>query len=506
MLEHTLQSAGEGLALVFTWPNILYPIAATLVAMVFSLVPGLSGATLMALAIPLTFTWAPLEVLLVFGALVGGATFMGSVTSILFNIPGRASSAATLLDGHPMALQGRAMTAIACSATASALGSTVGIAALLLLLPVMREAVLLFGPPEMLLLVVWGLTTIAVLARGSVLKGLILGGLGLLLSFVGYDPRTAELRYTFGVLYLQDGLDIVPVATGLFAIAETLGLMVSPRRSLAGRPAAEVLSGGVWEGIRSVFTHFGLFLRSSLIGTVVGIVPGIGGAVASFIAYGHAAQGSAGRTGRFGRGDIRGVIAPEAAVDAKDGGALVPTLAFGIPGGVGTAMLLTALAVHGMAPGREMLSSRLPLAFVLIWSLLLSNWLTSLLGLALVRPLTRITTFRTQLIAPVILILATVGAYAYRGSMGDVVTAYAFALFGYALKRLEWPRAPLLIALVLGGLFESNLQLTMRLQALGRVDLLARPILLVLLLMILWSLAYPLVRQRRRSGKVGDAQ
>lgn len=505
MLEHTVQSALEGLALVFSWPNILYPIVATLIAMVFSLVPGLSGATLMALAIPLTFTWAPLEVLLVFGALVGGATFMGSVTSILFNIPGKASSAATLLDGHPMARQGKAMTAIACSATSSALGSTVGILALFLLLPFMREAVLLFGPPEMLLLVIWGLTTIAVLARGSVLKGLILGGLGLLISFVGYDPRTAELRYTFGVLYLQDGLDIVPVATGLFAIAETLGMMVSPRRSLADRPAAQVLSGGVWEGIRSVFSHFGLFLRSSLIGTVVGIIPGIGGAVASFIAYGHAVQSSAGKPGRFGRGDIRGVIAPEAAVDAKDGGALVPTLAFGIPGGVGTAMLLTALAVHGMAPGREMLTSRLPLAFVLIWSLLLSNWLTSLLGLAFVRPLTRITTLRTQLIAPVILILATVGAYAYRGSMGDVATAYAFALFGYALKRLDWPRAPLLIALVLGSLFESNLQLTMRLQALGRIDLLSRPILLVLLLMILWSLAYPFVRQRRRAGGLREA-
>ena len=502
-MDDTVRSAVEGLALVFSWPNILYPLVATLIAMCFSLVPGLSGATLMALAIPLTLSWAPLEVLLVFGALVGGATFMGSVTSILFNIPGRASSAATLLDGHPMALEGKAMTAIACSATASALGSTVGILVLLLLLPFMREAVLLFGPPEMLLLVIWGLTTIAVLARGSVLKGLIMAGLGLLLSFVGYDPRTAELRYTFGVLYLQDGLDLVPVATGLFAIAETIGLMVSPRRSLAAQPSAQVLSGGVWEGIRSVFSHSGLFLRSSLIGTIVGIVPGIGGTVASFIAYGHAVQASAGKPNRFGRGDIRGVIAPEAAVDAKDGGALVPTLAFGIPGGVGTAMLLTALAVHGLTPGREMLTSRLPLAFVLIWSLLLSNWLTSIFGMALVRPLARVTTLRTQVIAPVILILATAGAYAYRGSLGDVVVAYVFALFGYALKRLDWPRPPLLIALVLGSLFESNLQLTMRLQTLGRIDLLSRPILLLLLLLIVWSLVYPLVRQRGGRGVEG---
>jgi len=363
---------------------------------------------------------------------------------------------------------------------------------LVLLLPFMQKAVLLFGPPELLLLVIWGLTTISVLSRGTVVRGLIMGCLGLLLSFVGFDPRTAEQRYTFDLLYLADGIDLVPAVTGLFAIAETIGFMVSPRASLSG---ARVLSGGVWEGVRSVFTHFGLFLRSSLIGTFVGVIPGIGASVASFVAYGHAVQSSPG--GRFGRGDIRGVIAPEAAIDAKDGGALVPTLAFGIPGGLGTAMLLTALSVHGLTPGRAMLTSDLSLVFVLIWSLLLSNWLTSLLGMAFVRPLSRISTLRTDLLAPVILVLATVGAYAYRGSVGDVAVAYGFGLFGFALSRLGWARVPLLIGLILGSLFESNLQLTLRLHALGRIDLLSRPTLIVLLVLIVWSLSYPMIRERR---------
>ncbi len=500
MLEPMVQSAAEGLVLVFSWPNILYPITATIVAMLFALIPGMSGATLMALVIPLTLFWDPLAALLIFGPLVGGATFMGSVTSILFNIPGRASSAVSLLDGHPLARQGKAMTAISCSATASALGSTIGVALLLLLLPFLQRAVLLFGPPELLLLVIWGLTTLAVLSRGTVVRGLIMGGLGLLLSFVGFDPRTAEQRYTFDFLYLADGLDLVPVVTGLFAIAETIGFMVSPRTSLSG---VRVLSGGVWEGVRSVFTHFGLFLRSSVIGTVVGIIPGIGGTFAGFVAYGHAVQSSPG--GRFGRGDIRGVIAPEAAIDAKDGGALVPTLAFGIPGGMGTAMLLTALAVHGLTPGREMLTGDMTLVFVLIWSLLLSNWLTSLLGLAFVRPLSRISTLRTDLIAPVILVLATVGAYAYRGSTGDIAAAYVFGLFGFALNRMGWPRLPLLIGLVLGTLFESNLQLTLRLHALGRIDLLTRPILLVLLVLIAWSVSYPIIRERRRRSEASGS-
>ncbi|MDH3692837.1 MAG: tripartite tricarboxylate transporter permease, partial [Gammaproteobacteria bacterium] len=168
MLEHVIQSAVEGWMLVISWPNILYPIAGTLLAMMFSILPGLSGLTLMALAIPFTYAWEPLPVLLIYGAFVGGATFMGSITAILFNIPGRNSSAATMLDGYPLAQQGQSKTAIGCSAAASALGSTFGVIVLVLMIPLMRDAVLLFGPPEFLMLAVWGLMTIGVLARGSV--------------------------------------------------------------------------------------------------------------------------------------------------------------------------------------------------------------------------------------------------------------------------------------------------------------------------------------------------
>ncbi|MEO8225712.1 MAG: tripartite tricarboxylate transporter permease [Gammaproteobacteria bacterium] len=496
-----IDAALEGLKLVFSFPYILYPLAATLVAMLFSATPGLNSSTLMALVIPLTYAWEPLPVMLVFGALVGGATFMGSVTSILFNIPGKASNAVTLLDGYPMTCQGKAKTAIGCAAAASALGSTLGIAVLILFLPFMREAVVALGPAEYLMLAIWGLTTLAALTGHSLVKGLIAAGIGLQLAFIGYDPRTAEPRFTFGVDYLQDGLSLVPVLLGLFALAEIIDLMVSGRETLSGQRRLQDLGGSVTEGVRAVFQHFGLLVRSSFIGIIIGAIPGIGGSVAGFVAYGHASQ-TAGDRSRFGHGDIRGLLAPEAASDAKDGGALVPTLALGVPGGTGTAMLLGALTLHGLSPGRELLTDNLVLVFVLIWSLFVSNWLTSLLGVSLVNPMARLSTIRTSRLIPVILTLAMLGAIQSRGLAADAVCAVTFGLVGFLMKRRNWPRVPLVIGMALGLLFETNLHLTLRLQELGRIDFWSRPVVLLLVVLILVNLFVPTLLHKFRALRV----
>jgi putative tricarboxylic transport membrane protein len=482
-----LDAALQGLALVFAWPNILYPVIGTLLAMVVSFLPGVSGVTLMALALPLTFSWTPLEVVLLFGALVGGATFMGSVTAILFNVPGSAPSAATLIDGHPMARQGEARTALACAATASALGSTIGIGVLILLLPVIRPLLLAFGPLEFLLLCVWGLTTIAMVG-GRPVRAWAMAGLGLALAFVGRDPRTADARFTFGTDYLQDGLAVVPVLLGLFAVAEIMRLVASGRKTIAVDDAG-VLRGSMRAGVWSVLRHPGLLLRCSLLGTVIGMIPGVGGTVASFVAYGHAVQ-TAKPPSQFGNGDIRGVLAPEAAHDAKDGGSLLPTLAFGIPGSEGTVLLLAALSLHGLAPGRALLEIQLPLVFVLIWALFLSNWLTSLLGLAVSGPLARLMVIRTDLLTPVMLALVALAAVAYRGEPLDLLLAAAFGVVGYYLVKHGWPRVPLVIAFVLGAVLEDNLLLTWRLAGLGRIGLSQRPAAIALALMILATIAW----------------
>lgn len=498
-----LQAAWDGLLLVFTWPNILYPVIGTLLAMVIAFMPGLSGFTLMALAIPFTLTWDRLPIMLLFGAFVGGATFMGSVTAILFNIPGTAPSAATMIDGHPMARRGQAKTAIGCSAMSSALGSSFGVFALILLIPVMRQTILAFGSPEFLMLVIWGLATIAAVIRGSLIKGLAAGGLGLLISFIGFDPRTAELRYTFGSLYLHDGLGLVPVFLGLFAVAEMVDMSVTGRRTVSDKSRPEELTGSLWEGIRAVFSHFGLFIRSSLIGTVIGMIPAVGGTVASFVAYGQAVQTARRDKMNFGQGDIRGVIAPEAAHDAKDGASLVPTLAFGVPGSEGTALLLGALTLHGLTPGKELMADHLDLVFALIWSLFFSNWMTSILGVAIVGQLARLTVIRTQLLAPVIFALATLGAYVSEGRIEDVVVTFIFGFVGYYMKKHDWPRVPLVIALVLGPLFESNLHLTLRLHELGRINFWTRPIALSLVLLTAVTLGLPYLQAllARRSGR-----
>jgi TctA family transporter len=487
-----LDAARQGFELVFSWPNILYPTLATFIAMAFAFLPGLSGVTLMALAVSVTFAWDPLHILLIFGAFTGGATFTGSITAIVFNIPGTGPSTATMIDGHPMAKLGQARTAIGCAATASALGSTIGVLLLILLIPVLRTFILAFGPAEFLMLAIWGLATIAALTGPSLLKGLGMAGIGLLLAFVGMDRRTAEPRFTFGALDLQDGINVVPAFLGVFAIAQMLDLTVSGRESISG---GVVLSGSLREGVFAVFRHWGLLLRSSILGGLIGMIPAIGGTVASFIAYGQAVQTSKDRS-RFGHGDIRGVIAPEAAHDAKDGGSLAPTLAFGIPGSEGTAVLLAALTLHGFVPGPELLKSQLPMAFVLIWSLFYSNWLTSIVGVLLAGPLARMSGFPIARLAPFVLMFAALGAYSQQGHFSDVILAFAFGLAGYYLRKHGWPPVPMVTALVLGPLFETNLHLTQSLSEAGRIDILTRPVAWILFASMIFMFALPGLRAR----------
>jgi putative tricarboxylic transport membrane protein len=454
----------------------------------------------MALALPFAYEMEPMAAMLLFGSFVGGATFMGSVSAILLGIPGKAANAATVLDGYPMAQQGLARTAIGCSAAASALGSTFGVVALLTLLPFLRDAILLFGPTEFLALGLWGLTTVALVNRGSATKGLAAAGLGLLLTFVGGDPTTGEPRFTFGTLYLREGLEFPVVFLGVYSLAEVLSLLASGRRTISGRDKMEDLSGSVKDGIMAVFRHWGLFLRSSIVGTVVGMIPGIGGAIGSFAAYGLAVQASGADRDKFGKGDIRGVLAPEAANDAKDGGALAPALVFGIPGGAGTAMLLVALSQQGVVPGRQMLTHHADYIFLLVFSLFFSNWLTSILGIAMVRPFSWLTVAPTGLLAPALLTLTVLGAFVYKGRLEDIFAVYVFGALGFFMKKHNWSRAAFVTALVLGDLVENSFVVSLRLHELGRVRFWERPITLLLVVLTLASLYWMRAQsvQRRR--------
>lgn len=482
-------------------PNYLIPVIGTLIGMFFGLLPGVSGITGMALLIPFTFSWELIPTILLFGSIYGGGTYCGSITAILVNIPGTAPNAATCLDGYPMSRKGEAKTALGASAAASALGAAFGVFVLIAMLPIMRATVLAFGPAEFFMLAILGLAVIAVVSEGNLVKGLAAGGIGLLLAFSGRDPVTGTLRFTFGTLYLHDGIRLIPLFLGIFAVTEMINLAASKRKTISGMERIEQLTGSLWKGISSIFRHFGLFIRSSIMGTIIGVIPGIGGTVASFVAYGHAVQ-SAKDASQFGKGDIRGVIAPEACNDAKDGGSLVPVLAFGIPGSEGSALVMVAMILHGLIPGRELMTENLHLAFLLIWALFLSNQLTSIFGVLIINQVVRFTVIRTQLMVPFIFILAVIGAYAERKAMGDVLLTFIFGILGYLMKKNEYPRVSLVIALILGNLFEVNFRQAMRLYDFGRLNFFDRPIFIALLILTALSLLYPFYRAR--SAKKGD--
>ena len=478
------EALNEGLGNVFSFPNIFIPVLGTALSMVSSFLPGIGGSSVAALMILVTVTWDPVSVLLLFGAMTGGATFMGSITAILFNIPGNSSSAAALLDGHPMTRKGLPRTAIACAATASALGSMVGVLVLLAMMPVVRPFLLEFGPFERLLLGIWGLSTIAAIPNSSTMKALAVTALGLLAASIGSDPATALPRWNYGTFALFDGFDIIAVLLGFFTITELVGWRRNFQLS-ANSPASRQRDS-VWAGIRAVFVHYRLMLRSSVIGTVVGIIPGVGGTVAGFVAYGQAVQSAKDKEG-FGHGDIRGLIAPEASVDAKDGGSLLPALAFGLPGSEAGVILVTVLAIHGLVPGTPMLTVDLSLTFTLIAALLLSNILTSVAGVALAPALGKLTELRVDRIALPALIASLVTVVQLNGALLDLYVVLGVGFFGYLLKRFDWPRVPFVIAFVLGSFIERNVVLSAQLFQLDRINLVERPAAVVLMCLIVIS-------------------
>jgi putative tricarboxylic transport membrane protein len=492
-LAEYLAAIAEGAGHVLSWPNILIPLLGTLIAMVSSFLPGIGGTSIATIALLMTLHWDPISVLLLFGALTGGATFMGSITAILFNVPGNASAAAAQIDGHPISRMGYPRKAIAAAATASAIGSVIGVMALIMILPVVRPFILQFGPLERLLLGLWGLTAIIAVPNASALRATATAVLGFLLAMVGSDPVTSDPRWTLGSLSLFDGFSIVAVLLGFFTLSELVSWRTTYRLSDAAPLGGE--RDSLWTGVGAVLRHLPLTFRSSVLGTVVGAVPGVGGTVAGFIAYGQAVQSAKqGDRSLFGKGDIRGLIAPEAAVDAKDGGALLPALAFGIPGSEAGVLLLTALLIHGFQPGLPMLTADLSMSFVLIFALLLSNITTSLVGVTLTPLLAKLTTLRIDRIVLPVLIASLVTLIQLNGSIVDLYVAAGFGVLGYLFRHFDWPRIPFVIAFVLGDFIEDNLAMTVKLADAGRIDLSARPAAWFMLLVILLTLGWMMKR------------
>lgn len=496
MLDYALPA----LVGIFSWPGIGFLMLGSMIGLIFGVIPGLGGTQALALLLPLTFGMDSNNAVVLMIGVAGAVSFGGSISAILINTPGTAANACTVYDGFPMAKQGKAAQALGCSASSSALGGIFGAVVLTVLLPIGRMIVLLFSYPEMFMMAAMGLSIVAVLARGAVGKSFIAGGLGILISSVGFDPISNTIRYTLGIDYLWDGLRLVPVVIGLFALAEAFSLMTK-KGAISDEPVNTSLKG-MFEGMGYAFKHFGLFIRSSVTGTIVGIIPGIGGPVANFLAYGQAVATSKNKE-NFGKGDPRGLVASESSNNAKDGGALVPTLLFGVPGSLEMAVFLTALIFHGIQPGPRLILEHADTAVFIIYALVLSNIIVALIGLAMSSFLTRVTKISTSYIGPVIMMIALVGAYITNQNVGDIIVVIVFGVLGYAMSVFKYPRVPLIIGLVLGSLVQTSYWQTM--DTFGPAGFFVRPISLGIFIFTVIVLVSPSFKQikSRFFGKTG---
>lgn len=440
-----------GLTAALTWDRMLIMFGATVLGLVLGAMPGLGPLAAMALLIPFTFTMDPLAAVLGLASISVAANCSGSFSAILLNVPGETASTATCFDGHPMARQGLATVAIGLSIGASFIAAVVGVVAVLLVIQPLVRVALAFGPPENFALAVIAIAFVSSLARKSVAKGLMMAALGLWLSTVGIDAVNGQPRYTLGLLDLQDGIDLVPVLTGLFAVTEII-TWIQERGTISqlGR-----LEGSVWRGVFDTLRHPMALIRSTFVGIGVGVIPGVGSVIASFLAY-EVEKLSSRDPQRFGKGAPEGVIAPEAANNSSISASLAPALALGIPGGATSALLLVALMVHGIRPGSMLFTSHSQLLFGFLVGLIIGALMFLLVSVLLARPLAMVTLVRAELLAPVFLVLCFAGVYAQDQQFSDIVLAIVFGLVGCAAKALDFPPVPLVLGLVVGRLLETS--------------------------------------------------
>ena len=457
------------------------------------ILPGLGGSVSLALMLPFTFYMEPIQAFAFLLGMLAVSATTGDITSVLLGVPGEATSAATVLDGYPMTKKGEGGRALGAALVGSAMGAIIGAFALALSVPIMRPLVLALGPPEFFMLTLVGLSFVIALSGRDVVKGVIMAALGFMVSMVGLDPQAGVPRFAFGSLYLWDGINLVALVVGLFGGAELLQLMLS-KASIAQKSAASDPYAGMGRGIRVTFTHWSVVLRSSLIGIGIGIIPGMGGAVSQFIAYGSAQQASK-HPEEFGKGSIEGVLAAGSNNNAKDSGSLIPTIAFGIPGSVSMAVLLGAFLIAGLNPGPEMLTTNLDVTFSMVWILVISNIIAVIVALLLLRQLVKLTFLKGTWLVPFLLILLSVGAFTANYAWQDVVVMLIAAAVGVICIHWDWPRVPFLLAVVLGGTAERYLFLS---YSLDGWTWLREPVVVALGIIVLLVIVLPYIRQARK--------
>ena len=484
------EAAAQALGLILQLDRLGWMVLGCAVGLVVGLLPGLGGTVGMSILLPFIFGMDPysgVALLIGMAAVIHtGDTF----PAVLIGVPGSAGSQATIVDGYPLARQGKAATALSAAFFVSMIGGIFGAVVLFGTLSVARPLVLALGSPELFMLAIFGLSMVGVLSVGSPLAGVVSGLAGLLIGTIGGAPGVPVYRYTFDWLYLFDGIPLPVLALGLFAVPEMLDLLAQRGQIAQGAK----LTGSRLEGIREALRHKLLILRSAALGSALGIIPGIGGSVVDWIAYGVTKQTARDRD-NFGRGDIRGVIGPESANNAKEGGALVPTLIFGIPGSGTTAMLLGGLVLLGIEPGPSMIKENLDVTLSIVWSLALANVFGAVACIVCAGWVARASVISANRLVPFLFIIITVAAYQSTRNWGDIIMLLVIGSVGWIMKQAAWPRAPLLIGFVLSLVTERYLHLSMSRYGL---EWLTFPGVLIILAMIVIALVAGLLPDLRR--------
>jgi putative tricarboxylic transport membrane protein len=478
----------HGFALALQPANLLWCLVGVGLGTLVGIMPGLGPPATIAMLLPLTALMSPGSAMIMLAGIYYGAKYGGSTTSILLNVPGESASVVTCLDGYQMARKGRAGAALGIAAIASFIAGTVGVLGLMLVAPPLARLALAFSSPEYFALMALGLAMVVLLAGRSLLKALLAMLVGLWLAGIGTDLFSSEARFTFGRLELLSGIDFVVVAIGVFALGEVLSSMEeqAPQQALP-----------IPKGLRNLLPTLQdlkdcrfAFANGSVIGFVIGVLPGAGSTIASFISYGVEKAVSR-RREQFGNGVVEGVAAPEGANNSETGGALVPLLTLGIPGSSTTAILLAALVLWGFKPGPLFISDNPSLFWSLVASMYIGNVMLLVLNLPLAPVFAQVLRAPAYVLFPLILGVSMVGVYSASSSLFDVGLLAGFGLLGYLMRKLDYPSAPLILGLVLGGAMERALRQSLMMSEGSLTILVARPISAVMLSLALLILLIP---------------
>jgi putative tricarboxylic transport membrane protein len=490
-----VEGLAQGFGVALTWHNLLYCFAGVLLGTILGVLPGVGPVAGIALLLPATFALPPASAIIMLAGIFYGTMYGGSTTSILLNVPGEAASVITCIDGHEMAKRGRAGPALGIAAIGSFVAGTAGTVGLMLLAPALMRVALRFGPAEYAALIVFALVVLAVLAQGSTLRALLMGAFGLLLGTIGLEPIAGYGRYTFDIPDLFDGVGFIPVAMGLYGLAEILDRAATPgRTAVLGARITQL-----WPGRADWARAWRAIVRGTGIGFACGLLPGPNAVIASIISYGVEKRASR-HPEEFGHGAIEGVAGPESANNAAASGALVPLFALGLPSSPPTAVLLGGFLIHGLQPGPLLAQQRPDVFWGVLASMYLGNAMLLVLNLPLVGLFVRILRIPDCYLLPAVVLFCMVGAYSVANSMTDVWVMIVFGLFGFAARRLGFDTAPVVLALVLGPPLETALRQALIISGGNAAIFVTRPIAALFLALatalVVWT-AIGALRHRR---------